>query len=77
MAFCVLRPDFLIVRQVIERCAIERLQQKTEPVFTELEQNKNNWELTFYHLLAKNYGSKIRNIQLIIVLYTIDYKKFI
>lgn len=51
--------DDFTKQQMIERCGIERLQQKTEIIFTELEQNKNNWEETFYRLLAKSFGAKI------------------
>ncbi|MCL1868438.1 MAG: DUF2851 family protein [Paludibacter sp.] len=34
----------------------ERLQQKTAAIFEILFQNKNNWEDTFYTILARNFG---------------------
>ena len=38
------------------RILAERLEQKIGPVLTSLIQNKNNWEETFYHFLARNFG---------------------
>lgn len=38
------------------RILAERLEHKIEPVLTSLVQNKNNWEETFYHFLARNFG---------------------
>jgi hypothetical protein len=37
---------------------IERLQSKTEDILSILDQNKNNWNETFYQLLARNFGMK-------------------
>ena len=37
---------------------IERLQQKTEEITNRLQQNKNDWNETFYQVLAKNFGFK-------------------
>ncbi len=42
----------------IDRLATERLEQKTSLVQAELKQTKNNWEETFYRLLARNFGVK-------------------
>jgi hypothetical protein len=37
---------------------IERLQAKTATILELLQQNKNNWNETFYQLLARNFGMK-------------------
>ncbi len=34
----------------------ERLKQKTEIIKLKLERNKNNWEESFYQILARNFG---------------------
>lgn len=38
------------------RLLAERLEQKIAPILSSLKNNKNNWEETFYHALAKNFG---------------------
>ena len=38
---------------------IERLNKKADMVFSFLEFNKNSWEETFYHLLARSFGFKV------------------
>jgi hypothetical protein len=43
----------------LERLMIERLERKSSDILERLKQNKNNWEETFYHLLAKNFGFKL------------------
>lgn len=43
----------------LERMLVERLERKSIDILERLEQNKNNWEETFYHLLAKNFGFKL------------------
>ncbi|MCW0484218.1 DUF2851 family protein [Gaoshiqia sediminis] len=37
---------------------VERLQQKTGEIIQRLEQNKNDWNETFYQFLARNFGFK-------------------
>ena len=43
----------------LDRLLIERLEHKTKSIQAMLEQNKNNWEETFYVHLARNFGFKI------------------
>lgn len=43
----------------LERMMVERLERKSTDILERLKQNKNNWEETFYHLLAKNFGFKL------------------
>ncbi len=45
--------------QVFSRMALNRLERKVEFVETTLKQNNQNWEETFYQLLAKNFGMKV------------------
>ncbi|MGQ7867954.1 DUF2851 family protein [Sunxiuqinia sp. sy24] len=37
---------------------VERLQQKTQAIVDQLQQNKNDWNETFYQFLARNFGLK-------------------
>jgi len=50
--------DPFILRFWFSSLMIERLQSKTADILTILEQNKNNWNETFYQLLARNFGLK-------------------
>ncbi len=43
----------------LERMLAERLEEKTEVIRKLLNENKNNWEETFYRLLAINFGFKL------------------
>ncbi len=43
----------------IDRMLVERFEQKTEGIAAELQQNKNNWEETFYHTMAASFGLKV------------------
>lgn len=38
---------------------LERLERKALQIQEQLDQNKNNWEETFYHKLARSFGSQI------------------
>jgi len=38
---------------------VERLEQKTAEIVKRLEQNRNDWNETFYQVLARNFGFKI------------------
>lgn len=43
----------------IDRLMIERLEGRVETLKNELSVNEYNWEVTFYHRLARNFGAKI------------------
>lgn len=45
-----------------DRLLIERLELKTKAIEQLLSQNQNNWEETFYILLARNFGFKINAV---------------
>ncbi len=50
--------DPIHLRMWFSALMIERLQMKTEEIQKRLEQNQNNWNETFYQLLARNFGMK-------------------
>ncbi|WP_163716535.1 DUF2851 family protein [Mangrovibacterium lignilyticum] len=41
---------------------VERLEQKTGEIVMRLEQNKNDWNETFYQFLARNFGFKTNSL---------------
>ena len=51
--------DPFVLRFWFSSLMIERLQAKTSSILELLQQNKNNWNETFYQLLARNFGMKI------------------
>jgi hypothetical protein len=46
---------------MMEKAVIQRLERKAEEVRSLYQQNGNNWEETFYQLLAMNFGFKINS----------------
>jgi len=46
----------------LDRLLTERLERKTESICAALNANKNNWEETFYHHLARNFGFRLNAI---------------
>lgn len=53
--------DEFIVSNWLEYLLIERLERKTLELREIFVRNNNNWEETFYQLLAKNFGFKINS----------------
>lgn len=43
----------------LDRLMVERLEEKTKSVERQLLINKQDWELTFYHFLARNFGVRV------------------
>lgn len=43
----------------LDRLLVSRLERKTEFIQSSLERNGNDWEETFYQMLARNFGLKI------------------
>lgn len=43
----------------LDRLLVERLEYKTIVIERLLQENTNNWETTFYQVLAKNFGVKV------------------
>lgn len=50
--------DPFLIRFWFSSLMIERLQSKTDEILILQERNKNNWNDTFYQLLARNFGMK-------------------
>ena len=46
----------------LHRMLVERLESKSEQIIASLKLNRNNWEETFYHFLARNFGFKVNAI---------------
>ncbi len=42
----------------LERLLIERAEEKSKGIEISLKENKLDWEITFYHFLARNFGFK-------------------
>jgi len=51
--------DSFVVNGFLSRVLVERLAQKSEEVFERLEQLNGNWDESFYHFMAKNFGFKV------------------
>jgi len=51
--------DSFVVNGFLSRVLVERLEQKSQEVFERLEQLNGNWDETFYHFMARNFGFKV------------------
>ncbi len=51
--------DSFVVDGFLSRVLVERLAQKSEEVFARLAELNGNWDETFYHFMAKNFGFKV------------------
>ena len=51
--------DQFVIHGFLSRILVERLEQKSEEVFERLTQLNGNWDETFYHFIAKNFGFKV------------------
>jgi hypothetical protein len=54
--------DKLTFDSWLERLLVERLERKTDNILQSLKLNKNSWEETFYHQLAKNFGFNLNSL---------------
>jgi len=48
--------DDIFIHSCLSAALTERLTNKSEAIFNLLEENKNNWEETFYIILARSFG---------------------
>lgn len=48
----------LIINSTIDKLLLERLERKSVAILNSLKLNNNNWEETFYQLIARNFGFK-------------------
>ena len=53
--------DKFTLNHWLDRLLVERLERKSKAITDSLKQNKNNWEETFYQMLARNFGQKINS----------------
>lgn len=53
--------DSFIIFSWLESLLIERLEKRSLQIISNLENNKNNWEQTFYEHLAMNFGFKLNS----------------
>ena len=51
--------DPVILQIGFNRLMIERLENKTGEILERLQQNKNDWNETFYQMLARSFGFKV------------------
>ena len=54
--------DPVILQLGFNRLMIERLEDKTGEILERLQQNKNNWDETFYQILARSFGFKVNAV---------------
>lgn len=54
--------DPVLLQIGFNRLMIERLEDKTNEIISRLDQNKNNWNETFYQVLARMFGFKVNAI---------------
>ncbi|MFD0792942.1 DUF2851 family protein [Mucilaginibacter litoreus] len=51
--------DGITMQNWLTRILVERLEKRSEVVITALNQNRGDWEETFYQFLAANFGFKV------------------
>lgn len=56
------RIDPIVLQLGFNRLMIERLENKTEEIISRLEQNNNDWNETFYQMLARMFGFKVNAV---------------
>lgn len=52
----------LVIHNWLDRMLVERLDRKAEEIRQKLANNKNDWNVTFYQLLAKNFGFHVNAV---------------
>lgn len=56
------RIDPIVLQLGFNRLMIERLESKTEAILSRLELNNNDWNETFYQVLARSFGFKVNAV---------------
>ena len=54
--------DPIVLQLGFNRLMIERLESKTDEILSRLEQNRNDWNQTFYQMLCRMFGFKVNAI---------------
>ena len=65
------RLDKKIIEHTLSLSLKERLESKNKIILDQLKQTKNNWDESFYHLLAKSFGFKVNAVPLQLLAETI------
>ncbi len=63
--------DQIIIKNMLSSCLKERLESKNKIILEQLTQTKNNWDESFYHILAKSFGFKVNAVPLQLLAETI------
>ncbi len=66
--------DDFVIRNWIDRMLFERMEDKIKVIFRDLTLNKNDWEETFYHHIAKGFGIKVNSAPFELLSKTIKQK---
>lgn len=51
--------DSFLIENWLEKIYIQRLAARNERIATSLNQNNNDWEATFFQMLARSFGTKV------------------
>lgn len=54
--------DEFLINGFLSRVLVERLEDKSTEVYDKLKEQKGDWDETFYHFMAKNFGFKVNAI---------------
>jgi len=54
--------DTIVLQLGFNRLMIERLEDKTDEILVRLQQNSNDWNATFYQMLARMFGFKVNSV---------------
>jgi hypothetical protein len=57
----------------LDRLYFERLEQKSQLLFKELEKSKNNWEEVLFKMLCKNFGLKVNGDSFLSLAQSVDF----
>ena len=68
--------DNFVINGFLSRVLVERLEQKSEEVFERLEALQGNWDETFYHFIAKNFGFKVNALPMQVLAQSLPQQLF-
>ncbi len=57
----------------LERLFIERLEQRSEKIFSELSTLQNNWEALLFSMLCKSFGLKVNGLSFLSVAHSLNF----
>lgn len=66
-------PDFMF-NTWIQKLFIERLEQKSNLVYLELEKTNGNWEEVLFRMFAKSFGTKVNSEAFLSIARSLDFK---